>query len=133
MSSYLDKAAATVATAAGWRQPEPDAQGRYCFTLRGGLNLAMFSPDGNAVILRAEVQALPGEEIPRENLLRAQAKLAVAEFKERKSILALEGDVLILHRVVFAKDTPLENMSAIVETFLNDLDWWKKQAARLAA
>ncbi len=133
MSSYLDNAATLVATAAGWRAPKPDAGGRYHFALRGGLGLTMFSPDGNAIILRAEVQTLPAEESPRENMLRAQAKLAVAALKERRTTLALEGDVIILHRVVPDRETPVERMPAIVETFLNDLDWWKKQAARLAA
>lgn len=133
MPSYLDNAAAKVASAAGWREPQPDGEGRYSFTLRGGLGFAMFSPDGNAIILRAEVQSLPHEEAPRENLLRAKAKLAVVAFRERKTVLALEGDDLILHRVVPSRETPLENMPGIVKAFLNDLDWWKAQAARLAS
>lgn len=133
MPSYLDNAAAKVASAAGWREPKPDGEGRYNFVLQGGLGFAMFSPDGNAIILRAEVQPLPAEEAPRENLLRAKAKLAVAAARERKTVLALEGDGLILHRVVPSRETPLESMPGIVKAFLNDLDWWKAQAARLAS
>ena len=133
MPSYLDNAAATVASAAGWREPKPDGEGRYHFTLQGGLALDMFSPDGNAIILRAAVQSLPDEEALRENLLRAKAKLAVAASRERKTVLALEGDDLILHLVVPSRETPLESMPGIVKAFLNDLDWWKAQAARLAS
>ena len=133
MPSYLDNAAAKVASAAGWREPKPDGEGRYRFALQGGLALDMFSPDGNAIILRAAVQPLPDEEAPRENLLRAKAKLAVAASRERKTVLALEDDNLILHRVLPSKETPLENMPGIVKAFLNDLDWWKAQAARLAS
>lgn len=130
MPSYLDNAAAKVALAAGWQAPSPDAEGHYQFTLRGGLALTMFSPDGNTIILRAAVQSLPGEEGPRENFLRAQAKLAVAAFKERKAVLALEGEQLILHQMIPSKETPLENLPGLVKAFLNDLDWWKAQAAR---
>ena len=129
MPSYLDNAASAICAAAGWRESEPDAQGRYHFSLRGGLGLTMLSPDGKTIVLRAEVQRLPDEETPREDMLRTQARLAVLALKDRPSTLALEGDALILHQVVYAKDTPLAKMPAVAEAFLNDLDWWKAQSA----
>jgi hypothetical protein len=133
MASFLDSAASAIADAAGWKPPKADEQGVYAFHLRGELDMRMFSPDGgNTAILWSAVQTLPGEEHTREELLLACAQRAVAACKERKTALVLEKDTLILQRVIKVKETPFEEVPGIAESFLNDLEWWKKQAARLA-
>lgn len=134
MASFLDDAASAIAEAAGWRQPVADKEGAYSFFLQGGLEMRLFSPDGgNTLVLRSTVQTLPDDARAREELLQAQAQRAVAAAKERKSVLALEEEALVLHRMVTAKATGLAELPGIVEAFLNDLDWWKAQAARLSA
>lgn len=133
MASFLDNAAAAIASAAGWKPPSADEGGAYGFSLQGDLDMRMFSPDGgNTVIFCAAVQTLPEDGRARDDLLLAHAQRAVAAGKERKTALALEGDALILQRVIQSKGTSLEEMPGIAEGFLNDLDWWRKQAARLA-
>lgn len=133
MASFLDSAASVIAEAAGWKQPKADERGAYTFSLRGDLDMNVFSPDGgNTLIFHATVQALPEEERACDDLLLAQAQRAVAACKERGTTLALEGDTLILQRVIQGRETALEAMPGIAEGFLNDLDWWRKQAARLA-
>lgn len=134
MASFLDDAASAIAEAAGWRQPTADKEGIYSFFLQGGQEMRLFSPDGgNTLVFCSTVQTLPDDARAREELLQAQAQRAVAAAKERKSILALEEEVLILHRMVTAKVTGLAELPGIAEEFLNDLDWWKAQAARLSA
>ncbi|MDR3175504.1 MAG: molecular chaperone Tir [Desulfovibrio sp.] len=133
MASFLDSAASAVAAAAGWKRPEADERGIYGFSLRGDLDMRMFSPDGGGtVVFCSAVQTLPEEERARDELLLAQARRAVAACRERESTLALEGNTLVLQRVVRDKETALEELPGIAECFLNDLDWWRKQAARLA-
>ena len=133
MASFLDNAAAAIAAAAGWKRPSADEGGAYGFSLQGDLNMRMFSPDGgNTVIFCSVVQTLPEDGRSRGDVLLAHAQRAVAAGKERKTTLALEGDTLILHKVIQSKGTTLEELPGIAESFLNDLDWWKAQAARLA-
>ena len=132
MASFLDSAASAIAGAAGWKPPKADEQGVYAFAVQGDLDMRLFSPDGgNTLILWSAVQTLPEDRYTREELLLAHAQRAVAACKERGTVLALEGDTLILQRVLQARETPLEELPGIAERFLNDLDWWKKQAARL--
>lgn len=133
MGSFLDSAASAIAAAAGWKPPKADERGTYGFSLRGDLDMRMFSPDGgNTLILWGAIQDLPEDERARDDLLLAQAQRAVAACRERGTVLALEGDSLILQRVVQGRETSLEAVPGIAEGFLNDLEWWKKQAARLA-
>lgn len=133
MASFLDNSASAIADAAGWKRPAPDEQGGYGFFLRDDLDIHMFSPDGgNTVVLWSSVQTLPEDEYAREELLLAQAQRAVAACRERKTTLALEGEALILQQVIPARGTALEEMPGVAEAFLNDLAWWRKQAARLA-
>ena len=133
MASFLDSAASAIADAAGWKPPTADDRGGYGFVLQGDLDMRLFSPDGgNTLIFWSSVQTLPVDEYKREELLLAHAQRAVAACKERRSVLALEGDTLILQRVIQGKEIPLEELPEVAKDFLNDLDWWKRQAARLA-
>lgn len=133
MESFLDSAASAIAAAAGWSPPKADERGIYRFFLRGDLEMHMFSPDGgNTLILWSIVQTLPEEARARDDLLLAQAQRAVAACRERDTALALEGDSLILQRVIQSRESSLEDVPGIAEGFLNDLEWWRKQAARLA-
>ena len=132
MASFLDRAASAIAEAAGWKRPRADERGVYAFSLQGDLDMCLFSPDGgNTVVLCSTVQVLPEDERMREELLLAQAQRAVAACMERKTTLALEENTLILHQVFRGKETAIEDIPGIAESFLNDLDWWRKQAARL--
>lgn len=132
MASFLDSAASAIADAAGWKQPKPDKQGSYVFFLQGDLDMCLFSPDGGStVVFYSTVQTLPEDERAQDELLLAQAQRAVAACKDRKTTLALEGDTLILQQIIRIKEAYLEEMPGIAEGFLNDLDWWRKQAARL--
>jgi hypothetical protein len=131
MASFLDSAALAIADAAGWKRPQADDEGAYTFSVQGGLDMRLFSPDGgNTLIFCATVQDLPEEEKAREDLLLVQSQRAVGVAKERKTILALNEDTLLLQRVLPSRETRLEDMSAIAEAFFNDLAWWRAQVAR---
>ena len=133
MASFLDSAAVAIAHAANWKPPKADGQGVYEFSLRDGLDMRLFSPDGgNTVILWSTVQTLPDDVREREELLLAQAQRSVASCRERGTTLALEGDALIIQRVLHPRQNTLEDIPGIAEDFLNDLTWWRAQAARLA-
>ena len=133
MATFLDSAAYAIAEAAGWKQPKADDGGSYRFSLRGELDMRVFSPDGgNTVVLYSTVQTLPEDARTREELLLAHAQRAVAACLERKTTLALEGGALVLQRVFQSRETSLEEVPGMAESFLDDLDWWRAQAARLA-
>lgn len=133
MASFLDSSASAIAEAAGWKKPVADERGGYAFSLQGDLDMRLFSPDGgNTVIFVAVVQVLPEDERSQDELLLAHAQRAVAACKERGTTLAIEGDSLVLQRVIPGREALLKDMPRIAEGFLNDLGWWRKQAARLA-
>ena len=102
--SFLQEAADAVTSAAGWRKTSPDAAGIFRFHLEDDLDMDMLSPDGRTLVLRAEVGPLPPVERDADDLLRRCASRAVAAGRKRRSVLALDGGALTLHRLVPRED-----------------------------
>ena len=102
MGKNLTAAVERLSQAAGWRMPEPDADGIYRFLLDDGLDMDVFSPDGAWCIFTAD-------------LMRSQI-----------SVLSTNGGRLELTvRVPFSQlsdDVLLET----VRKFLNDQAWWRE-------
>lgn len=124
--SFLQEAADAVTSAAGWRKTSPDAAGIFRFHLEDDLDMDMLSPDGRTLVLRAEVGPLPPVERDADDLLRRCASRAVAAGRKRRSVLALDGGALTLHRLVPREDG-VADVPRHVRDFLNDLVWWKAQ------
>ena len=132
MATYLENAVARIVQAAGWQKPAANAAGVYNFTLQGDLDFSLFSPDGgNNVILTSPVQSLPEDNRAQEALLQALAQRAVLAARTRRSTLALYEDKLIVQQRIQSKTIPLNDIPQIAESFLNDVAWWRAQAARL--
>lgn len=124
--SFLQEAADAVTSAAGWRKASPDAAEIVRFRLEDDLDMDMFSPDGRTLVLRAEVERLPSAERDADDMLRRCASRAVAAGRKRRSVLALDGGALILHRLM-PREGGVEDVPRHVRDFLNDLVWWKAQ------
>ena len=135
--AVLNNLVDALASRAGWKRPRQDKDGAYCFRLENGLDFAVFSPDGRAAVLRAEVADVPASGPDREEMLRAAARRQAGVCRVRASVAALEkpgqsllksvsgpGDRLVLYRMA-ELDAGQEAFDATVRDFLNDLVWWK--------
>ena len=135
--AVLNNLVDALASRAGWKRPRQDKDGAYCFRLENGLDFAVFSPDGRAAVLRAEVADVPASGPDREEMLRAAARRQAGVCRVRASVAALEkpgqsllksvrgpGDRLVLYRMA-ELDAGQEAFDAAVRDFLNDLVWWK--------
>ena len=110
--AVLNNLVDALASRAGWKRPRQDKDGAYCFRLENGLDFAVFSPDGRAAVLRAEVADVPASGPDREEMLRAAARRQAGVCRVRASVAALEkpgqsllksvsgpGDRLVLYRM----------------------------------
>lgn len=84
----LCSAAASIAQAAGWTTPAPDAAGVITFRLAEGLRLELFSPDGRSIILCGTVCSLPADACEADALVEKALRYAAAGGR-RRSILSL--------------------------------------------
>lgn len=126
--TLLQSALDAVTAAAGWKPAEPDASGVARFALQGDLAFDMSSPDGRVCILRAELCTLPGNESEADSLLEKCAAQVVGVCRKRSSVLSLQGDRLVLSRLVPMNAATLAGlMPEQVQSFLNDLAWWQAQ------
>lgn len=142
----LHKAVASIAGAAGWEAPAPDAAGVVTFRLTSGLRLELFSPNGSTVILKSTVCALPAQEREADALVEKALRHAAAG-GVRRSILSLPPAAplaadaadaapgpckLTLHRVLHSGEQAASLNDFFVtaaKEFLNDLSWWHRRLA----
>lgn len=145
--ALMDDAARAVAEAAGWKKPEAEA-GVFRFQLQGGLDFAMFSPDGRVCVVRGDVGPVPAGGPARDDALADAARRQVGASRRRASVLAVEkpgqglpgdplaGERLILFRQIRMAADAMETLAVEVRDFLNDLAWWRASldnAPRLGA
>ena len=112
MGKNLTAAVERLSQAAGWRMPEPDADGIYRFLLDDGLDMDVFSPDAWDSAGDASLAELGWK--------------AAAVMRSQISVLSTNGGRLELTvRVPFSQlsdDVLLET----VRKFLNDQAWWRE-------
>lgn len=129
----LQKAADSIAAAAGWspRTTAPDKA--VVFRLENGLRLELLCPDGKTLILRGLIRVLPdasdGNDTEINGLIEKTLVLNAALSRKSRAIPALHERRLELHRIILAGETAPDepNMPEEARTFLNDLSWWRKQ------
>jgi hypothetical protein len=123
-----------VCGAAGWSIPPADAEGRYFFSLEGGLDFSLSSPDGDRLLAHA-VLAVPTEDRGLPDDLAAFVLSATAgRFARMRAVPALDPrtGALVLYRFTDLKEKDRVALKKFVEAFLNDLAFWKAQPALAA-
>ena len=128
MPSKLQQIADIITNAAGWKRAEPDSEGVFRFSLEGGLDFSLLTPENRTAVLLADLGPAPesGSMEGNERLKRLAA-LAAGTLKKRRSSFAIAGQRLELSRT-FSMQTASElEISPLVRDFLNDLAWWKAQ------
>ena len=128
MPSKLQQIADIITNAAGWKRAEPDSEGVFRFSLEGGLDFSLLSPDNRTAVLLADLGPAPEAGTMNGNdKLKRLAALAAGTLKKRRSSFAIAGQRLELSRT-FPMQTASElEISPLVRDFLNDLAWWKAQ------
>ena len=127
MGKNLTAAVERLSQAAGWRMPEPDADGIYRFLLDDGLDMDVFSPDGAWCIFPADLGAAPEAwDSAGDASLAELGWKAAAVMRSQISVLSTNGGRLELTvRVPFPQlsdDVLLET----VRKFLTDQAWWRE-------
>lgn len=123
----LQQTADLIVEAAGWKQAHPDTDGIFRFSLDGGLDFELLSPEAKTAVLRADLGDAPGFSADDEEALRRLASLAAGSLKARRSTLSISEGRLELHRTFALADATPNSAVRDVRDFLNDLAWWKKQ------
>ncbi|MDR3073987.1 MAG: CesT family type III secretion system chaperone [Deltaproteobacteria bacterium] len=128
---------AAVCAAAGWKIPQADAGGRYAFSLEGadGLAFTLSSPDGDrllahSILLAPEEGRNIDDEIPAFVL-----GVTSARFSRLRAVPALDlaSGALELYSFAEMKEKDVEKLKSFMESFLNDLAFWKAQLRLTAA
>ncbi len=122
MTSKTD-IAEILCAAAGWRQPEPDGDGRLVFRLEGDLAWELVTPDDRTAVFLADLGACP-EDRP-DDLCRRAGVMAAGAFPRRRSVLSLKDGRFRLHHTVNLALSPLEELPDQCAVFLNDCAWWR--------
>lgn len=129
----LQRAADSIAAAAGWTPKTPDLDNVVVFRLENGLRLELLCPDGKTLIMRGLVRMLPEASAASEHEIHALIEqvllLNAALCRKSRAIPALHERRLELHRIILAGESAPDepDMPAEARTFLNDLTWWRKQ------
>ena len=128
MASSLQQTADIITRAAGWKPALPDADGIFRFSLEGGLDFELFSPESSTGILLAVLGTSPDPNDPQsEATLQRLAALSAGCLKKRRSVFSIGERGLEVYRT-FRLSTVSENiLVSDVKDFLNDLAWWKRQ------
>lgn len=144
--ALVDDAVRAAALAAGWKMPEPGADGTWRFHLQGDLDVMLFSPDGRSCVMAGEVRVLPAEGPERSGILAEAARRQVGACRVRPSVLAVEAadwtpsagadnspdDRLMLYRRVGLEAGSEREFAGQLRDFLNDLAWWRAAGAEPA-
>ncbi|WP_446424031.1 hypothetical protein [Mailhella sp.] len=128
MSAQLQHIADIITKAAGWKNAVPDAEGVFRFSLEGGLDFSLLSPENRTAVLLADLGGAPDAASSQgDEELRRIASLAAASLKKRASAVALAEGRVELHRSFSMVRCSEQDVRLEVRDFLNDLAWWQKQ------
>ena len=128
MPNQLQQIADIITNAACWKRAEPDSEGVFRFSLEGGLDFSLLSPENRTAVLLADLGPAPEAGTMEGNdRLKRLAALAAGTLKKRRSSFAIAGQRLELSltfpvQAASERETPL-----LVRDFINDLAWWKAQ------
>ncbi|HJD96233.1 hypothetical protein [Mailhella massiliensis] len=123
MASPLQQTADIITRAAGWEHATPDEEGCFHFSLEGGLDFSLFSPENRTGILLSSLGKAPESD----EEVRRLAALAAGCLKKRRSVFSIGEHGLELHRAFPLSSASESFLIPEVRDFLNDLAWWKRQ------
>jgi hypothetical protein len=117
---------------AGWQVPQADEHGRYAFFLEGDLRFTLSSPDGERLLAHAILLAPePGPQGPAisPEILASVMTITAGRFSRLRAVTALDPETgsLVLYRLISLKDNGQDDIKDFVESFLNELAFWKAQ------
>jgi hypothetical protein len=128
MPSKLQQIADIITNAAGWKRAEPDSEGVFRFSLEGGLDFSLLTPENRTAVLLADLGPAPESgSMEGNDRLKRLAALAAGTLKKRRSSFAIAGQRLELSRTFPMQAASELEISPLVRDFLNDLAWWKAQ------
>ena len=129
MNALLQKAADAITRKAGWPPVQADGDGRCRFSLDGGLDFEMFTPDGRIGFFVSELGAAPDlSSAKAAEKLERIAALSAGVLKKRLSVLSIsDSDKFELSRSFPLSESSEQDVLTHAKEFLNDLAWWKKQ------
>lgn len=130
MSTRLQHLAETMTAAAGWQSPVPGDDGSYRFSLEGGLDFALLTPENRTGIFLADLGDAPEKgSLAGDEETKRLASVAAASLKKRRSSFAVAGPQLELSRTFSLQGISDRELIEIARDFINDLAWWKAQVA----
>jgi hypothetical protein len=118
---------------ATWSKPEPIAGDEMRFDLEGGLSFTIKSLTNNLALLKLPLANLSASEAETDRFCRRLGQMAAASFRKRRTILSFNGGVFYLHMIVDVAETNVHEIPSICGDFLNDCQWWLKNAAEQPA
>ena len=128
MPSKLQQIADIITNAAGWKRAEPDSEGVFRFSLEGGLDFSLLSPDNRSAVLLADLGPAPeAGSMNGNDSLKRLAALAAGTLKKRRSSFAIAGQRLELSRTFSMKAASEREITLFVRDFINDFACWKSQ------
>ena len=128
MPNQLQQIADIITNAAGWKRAEPDSEGVFRFSLEGGLDFSLLSPENRTAVLLADLGPAPEAGTMEGNdRLKRLAALAAGTLKKRRSSFAIAGQRLELSRTFPVQAASERGTPLLVGDFINDLAWWKAQ------
>lgn len=127
MTSPLQRSADIITRAAGWKEALPDDDGVFHFSLEGGLDFELFSPENRTGILFAVLGNAPEQDARADDTLLRLASLSAGSLKKRRSTFSLGEKGLELYRTFTLAEASEQSLPRTVRDFLNDLAWWKQQ------
>ena len=82
MTSPLQRSADIITRAAGWKEALPDDDGVFHFSLEGGLDFELFSPENRTGILFAVLGSAPEQDARADDTLLRLASLSAGSLKK---------------------------------------------------
>ncbi len=127
MTSPLQRSADIITRAAGWKEALPDDDGVFRFSLEGGLDFELLSPENRTGILLAVLGSAPENDGRSDETLQRLAQLSAGSLKKRRSTFSIGERGLELYRTFSLSEASEQSLPRTVRDFLNDLAWWKQQ------
>ena len=130
MTSPLQRSADIITRAAGWKNASPGTDGTFRFSLEGGLDFEIFSPENRTGILFAVIKKIQeGSAALTDDEIQRLGALAAGSLKKRRSICSIGKQGIELYRTFPLQEISEQTLITEVQEFLNDLAWWKQQWA----
>ena len=109
----------------------PNADGIYEIAFDGNLDLEFEIVSVNQLIVRARLESLPDDQDDRAKMTREYLQRNLAHLSHQDQVVALDrlGGLFWIYRLVKTDSMDVRGFCAIVEEFLNSLEWWRQTSS----